>query len=121
MGFFTQFFGCANCAGLKSEKQELEARLFAEIDSNRLRESNLVNAVLQAAGRGPIGAHAALTPARIEEPEIEPTPDEIEEQQIQTIADQFVAEAERNGRHYTPDARIMLVEAIRRDPQQYMY
>jgi hypothetical protein len=108
---------------LEDELMDAEARLFTEIDGNRRRESELVNAVLAAAGADrTAGPHRQLAGEKDREPLEVDTPLEpkISEQEVDLIANQFIASAREGGIEYTPEAAEVLREMIRKDPEQYV-
>lgn len=97
----------------------------AEIDSNRLREDELVNAALTAAGISrQAGVRHSLSPApknaQLDLPDDEQPVDVGFEQRVKEVAEKFIADAEANGYRYTEDARMILMEKIRGNPDNYL-
>lgn len=118
---------CSHC-------RELEERLYDEINSNRQREDGLVAAVVELSGsRGQLHRRSYLlapTGPSAERPESQPvghsgrSADALtveQETQLEAVASQFITAMEERGTPYTEDAKILLREAIRRDPDKYLY
>ena len=131
--FLTKLFAksevCPRCA-------LLEERLFQEIDSNRLRENELVASVLEAAKiHLQPGARTPLVPRRLKDSDengvIPENPflelagdDEFEQQQMRDVLEmritEFIENAEARGTPYTQDARAALRIAVYQNPQEYL-
>lgn len=124
MGLWSRLFECASCEAEKARNRELEARLFAEIDSNRLRESELLASVLRVAGVQTLpGARTELAPRAASRQKIDEDPeeyDEVLEQQIQEVAQQMIAAGRAIGNEYTEDAQLLLLAKIRENPDHYL-
>ena len=131
--FLTKLFAksetCSRCA-------MLEERLFQEIDSNRLRENELVSSVLEAAKiHLQPGARTPLVARRLNNADtngsITETPlqelagdDEFEQQQMRDILEtrisEFIENADARGTPYTQDAKAALRVAVYNNPQEYL-
>lgn len=130
MGFWDKFFN-RNCDRCK----QLEERLFAEIDSNRLRESELINITLRLqeihklaplpGQRTPLNGGSLQTfsntqPQQSQNEQNEDGLDENRKKQLNEVAEQFIKSAEERGTPYTEDAKILLREALYREPEKYL-
>jgi hypothetical protein len=138
MGFFSDIFGRAEVRRLetenaflreqlsevRAEKRDLALRVENEIAVNRRREDDLVMVALRAAGidRKPIGRDFALTEGTEQSADTS-APADAEgvptEEQIRTIADQFVESAFTRGAIYTEEDYAILCSRIRQNPTQY--
>ncbi len=87
-----------------------------------MREDELLNTALKAAGiEGKAGARTPLRPqppAYESERVYDPT---VSEEDIQKIADAFIRDAEKNGLTYSDDARLLLLDQIRKNPDNYLH
>lgn len=131
MRFFQWLFGeqqtsCPNCERLQKEKDELSAKLFAEIDSNRLRENELLLLALQSAKiPQAVGQRTMLSPTttltEAEETELSESNNiSPEDEQLNYIVQQFIDEADRRGMPYTQEARVLLREMVYRSPERFV-
>lgn len=115
----------------KARAEAAEARLFAEIDSNRLREDELLNHFLLTVAtssqqvRLP-GKRQGLAPAASPAAAVQPD-DKIDPldtaAQIERLArlrvEEFVEAAELAGRPYSESEKEQLLHALLADPTQY--
>lgn len=120
------------CQRLRSENSDLKERLAGiegkldrEIDTNRMREDRLVEAVVSAAGVNVRTPSRATLAARVEEvKQILDAPGEAVDPldaAVKAAADQFVKQAEENGFEYDAGSRAILENTIRQNPQDYLY
>lgn len=130
MNFFQRLFGinqqpCSDCKRLTQEKEDLLAKLFAEIDSNRLRENELLLLTLQTAKVSPaVGQRLSLSPPTNQQSEAVLTDHDLhspkENEQLDNIIQQFIDEAETRGTPYTDEAKDILTETVYRNPERYI-
>jgi len=128
MGFWSRLFTCPGCDATAKRCADLEARLFAEIDSNRLREDALMTTALQSAGvvagarvyRLPLAPPSTTGNEVDEELERSPTYDAQLEAQIRAVADDMIEAGRKIGNEYTPEAQMLLLEKIRENPDEYL-
>lgn len=118
---------------LKTEIQALEgklakseARLFAEIDSNRRREDDLTAAIAGLSGarerisrRDPLIEREIPEAGTIEEIETKKE-DAIFEAQVKQRVKDFAIEAERRGTPYTDEDKLVIEDRIRENPGDYL-
>lgn len=108
----------------KARAEAAEARLFAEIDSNRLREDEILSNFLLTASsqqaRLP-GKRQGLSPADGPAAAVQPDQSTVAylEQAARIKAEQFAEAAEMRGEPYTESDLELMFNTIMADPTQY--
>lgn len=108
--------------------EDLEARLFREIDSNRSREDAFAQQIVLLAGGGHIPRRTELgepprrelAQAEIEKTEDEKAEDAAFEERVNEVANGFIEDAARRGIDYTVEDTDILKARIRANPHDYL-
>jgi len=112
----------ADLAARDSRIEELEQRLFEEIEADRNHSAAMTQTIAEVAGAS-FNAQARAK-ERPDEPDKQiptlnyddgPTPEEIE-----FVVDQYVENAAKTGGYYSEEQKATLRERIKAYPEQYM-
>lgn len=136
MSLITFLTAVTEAQRLRKERAELlarvanaERRLEIEIASNRAREDELVNAVLEAAEiRSRAGSRDVVAPGRANgvaggDTTTGPVLPEhgLSEAEVDGIAKQFIDQDREKGLEYTQADIVLLKDRIRSSPEEYTY